>query len=79
MFNQIDFGKRLKEFRNRMHLTQKEAAMKIGVSEQALSKWETAVSSRSRLCPIYPKNKGTTLNGSVTPGAGLLPLFLIHI
>lgn len=41
MFNQIDFGKRLKEFRNRMHLTQKEAAMKIGVSEQALSKWET--------------------------------------
>ena len=38
MFHQIDFGERLKEFRNRMHLTQKEAAMKIGVSEQASSK-----------------------------------------
>ena len=40
MFNQIDFGKRLKAFRNQMHLTQKEVAMKIGASEQALSKWE---------------------------------------
>ncbi|MDE7304163.1 MAG: helix-turn-helix domain-containing protein [Oscillospiraceae bacterium] len=43
MFNQIDFGKRLKEFRERRKLTQKEAAMKIGVSEQALSKWENGV------------------------------------
>lgn len=40
MLNQIDFGNRLKEFRNRMRLTQKEVAMKIGVSEQSLSKWE---------------------------------------
>lgn len=40
MFWQMDFGKRIKEFRKRMGLTQKEAAMKIGVSEQALSKWE---------------------------------------
>lgn len=40
MFNQIDFGKRLREFRKRTNLTQKEAARKIGVSEQALSKWE---------------------------------------
>lgn len=40
MFTQIDFGKRLKEFRKRKNLTQKEIAMKIGVSEQALSKWE---------------------------------------
>jgi len=40
MFNQIDFGKRLKTFRRQMNLTQKEIAAKIGVSEQALSKWE---------------------------------------
>ncbi|MBD5144726.1 MAG: helix-turn-helix domain-containing protein [Ruminococcus sp.] len=43
MFNQINFGKRLKEFRERRKLTQKEAAVKIGVSEQALSKWENGV------------------------------------
>lgn len=43
MFQQIDFGKRLKDFRSRIHLTQKEAAIKIGVSEQALSKWENGV------------------------------------
>lgn len=40
MFNQKDFGKRLREFRKRKNLTQKEVAAKIGVSEQALSKWE---------------------------------------
>lgn len=40
MLDQIEFGKRIKEFRKRIDLTQKEAAMKIGVSEQALSKWE---------------------------------------
>ena len=40
MFTQNDFGKRLKEFRKRRVLTQKEVATKIGVSEQALSKWE---------------------------------------
>lgn len=40
MFTQNDFGKRLKEFRKRKNLTQKEVAAKIGVSEQALSKWE---------------------------------------
>ena len=44
MFDQIAFGKRLKEFRKRINLTQKEAAIKIGVSEQALSKWENGVS-----------------------------------
>ena len=40
MFTQNDFGKRLREFRKRRKLTQKEVAAKIGVSEQALSKWE---------------------------------------
>ena len=43
MFDQIVFGKRLKAFRKRINLTQKEAAMKIGVSEQALSKWENGI------------------------------------
>lgn len=40
MFTQNDFGKRLREFRKRRNLTQKEVAMKIEVSEQAISKWE---------------------------------------
>lgn len=40
MFTQKNFGKRLREFRKRRNLTQKEVATKIGVSEQALSKWE---------------------------------------
>lgn len=40
MFNQAYFGKRLKMLRRRMNLTQNEVASKIGVSEQAVSKWE---------------------------------------
>ena len=40
MFTPKDFGKRLREFRKRRNLTQKEIAIKIGVSEQAISKWE---------------------------------------
>lgn len=43
MFDQIDFGKRLREFRELKKLTQKETAVKMGVSEQALSKWENGV------------------------------------
>ena len=40
MFNQVDFGKRVKSFRLRNNYSQKEIALKIGVSEQAVSKWE---------------------------------------
>lgn len=40
MFNQIEFGKRLKSFRRRKNFTQREIAFRIGVSEQAVSKWE---------------------------------------
>lgn len=40
MFNQIDFGKRVKSFRLRNNYSQKEVALRIGVSEQAVSKWE---------------------------------------
>ncbi len=40
MFNQVDFGKRVKSFRLRKNFTQKEIALRIGVSEQAISKWE---------------------------------------
>ena len=40
MFNQVDFGKRVKEFRTRNNYSQKEIAFRIGVSEQAVSKWE---------------------------------------
>lgn len=40
MFNPTDFGKRIKEFRTRKNYSQKEIALRIGVSEQAVSKWE---------------------------------------
>ena len=40
MFNQNDFGKRVREFRTRKNYSQKEIALRIGVSEQAVSKWE---------------------------------------
>ena len=40
MFSQMDFGKRLRSFRKRKNFTQKEVAFRIGVSEQAVSKWE---------------------------------------
>ena len=40
MFNQVNFGKRVKEFRTRNNYSQKEIALRIGVSEQAVSKWE---------------------------------------
>lgn len=43
MFDQYDFGKRLKMFRSKMSLTQNEIALKIGVSEQAVSKWENGI------------------------------------
>lgn len=40
MFNQIEFGKRIRLFRMKKNFTQKEVAARIGVSEQAVSKWE---------------------------------------
>lgn len=40
MLNQVAFGKRVKSFRLRKNFSQKEIALKIGVSEQAVSKWE---------------------------------------
>lgn len=43
MFDQYEFGKRLKEFRVKRNLTQRETALKIGVSEQAISKWENGI------------------------------------
>lgn len=43
MFDQVDFGKRLREFRERKKFTQKEVSVKIGVSEQAVSKWENGI------------------------------------
>lgn len=40
MFSQMDFGERLRLFRKKRKFTQKEVALGIGVSEQAVSKWE---------------------------------------
>ena len=40
MFNQVSFGEKLKSHRKLKNLTQEEVAQKIGVSGQAVSKWE---------------------------------------
>lgn len=40
MFNQVDFGKRVRSFRLKNNYSQKELGFRIGVSEQAVSKWE---------------------------------------
>lgn len=40
MFSQLEFGNRLKSVRRKRNLTQKEVAFSMGVSEQAVSKWE---------------------------------------
>jgi transcriptional regulator with XRE-family HTH domain len=40
MFNQTAFGEKLKNHRKLKNMTQEEAAEKIGVSGQAVSKWE---------------------------------------
>lgn len=49
MFNQVDFGKRVKEFRARNNYSQKKIAFRIGVSEQAVSKWENGASQSETL------------------------------
>lgn len=43
MFNQVNFGKRIQAFRLKKNYSQKEVALRIGVSEQAVSKWENGV------------------------------------
>ena len=40
MFDQKDFGKRVKSFRLKNNYSQKELGLRIGVSEQSVSKWE---------------------------------------
>lgn len=40
MFNLKTFGDRLRNYRKKRNLTQYEVAQKIGVSDQAVSKWE---------------------------------------
>ena len=42
MINKQHFGKRTADFRRRLGLSQAELAEKLGVSAQAVSKWETA-------------------------------------
>ena len=43
MLNKVHFGKRVADYRRRMGLSQSEFSEKLGVSAQAVSKWENAV------------------------------------
>ncbi len=43
MINKLHFGKRIAVFRRKQNLSQAELAEKLGVSAQAVSKWETAM------------------------------------
>lgn len=43
MLNKVHFGKRVADYRRRMGLSQSEFSEKLGVSSQAVSKWETGV------------------------------------
>lgn len=40
----MNFGEKLKEIRKTQGLSQEQLAEKIGVSRQAITKWETGVS-----------------------------------
>ncbi|MFA7673968.1 MAG: helix-turn-helix transcriptional regulator [Clostridia bacterium] len=40
MINKVHFGKRITSFRRRINLSQAELAEKLGVTSQAVSKWE---------------------------------------
>ncbi len=44
MINKIHFGKRISVLRKRLGLSQAELAEMLGVTSQAVSKWETGVS-----------------------------------
>lgn len=44
MLDQKVFGEKLRNHRKRLAMTQEEVAVKVGVSAQAISKWETGVS-----------------------------------
>lgn len=46
MEDQMLLAKKIQNFRREKRLTQREVADKLGVSEQAVSKWETGVSHR---------------------------------
>ena len=46
MVNRIHFGKRMSALRRKMGLSQTDLAEKLGVTSQAVSKWECGVSLR---------------------------------
>lgn len=51
MLDQKLFGEKLRNHRKRLGMTQEEAAAKIGISAQAVSKWEAGISHRKRYHP----------------------------
>ncbi|MBO5050947.1 MAG: helix-turn-helix transcriptional regulator [Clostridia bacterium] len=46
MLDQKVFGEKLRNHRKKLGMTQEEVAEKVGVSPQAISKWEAGVSHK---------------------------------
>ncbi len=62
-------GKRLRDARNRVGLTQRQVAAVLGISESTISYWESGqrgldLSSLSRLCEIYGYSVSSMLEDS---------------
>ena len=72
MINKRHFGKRTADFRRRLGLSQAELAEKLGVSAQAVSKWETAAALPDvELLLELSKLYGVSVN-ELLEGTGLL-------
>ncbi|MBR4201857.1 MAG: helix-turn-helix domain-containing protein [Oscillospiraceae bacterium] len=68
--NQIKTGKLIRQFRTEMHLTQKQLAERINVSDKAVSKWERGngcpdISLLSALAELFGTDIRVLLSGEI--------------
>lgn len=66
----MNIGERLLNYRKEKHLSQEEAAFKLNVSRQTISKWETGQSTPdfdkiASICELYEISADELINGSV--------------
>lgn len=51
-FDQVEFGKRIKNARQKLHFTRSDVAKKLGVTPQAVGNWERSRNSPEIGCLI---------------------------